>query len=567
MARSTRPVPLWSALLCGGAVLIAAPALAQVQIEEALTEPVATATAGDGGVPSDVTIGTGGSITIETEGPALTLNSDNVLNNQGQIAINNVDNATGVLLEGGANRNYAQTGTIRIVEDFDEANTDDDPLADTPFASGTGRTGILVSGASPFEGNITLDQTSDIIVEGNNSYAINLANTPVGAGLDGDLVMDGAIRLTGDDGAGVRIGSDVTGNVSHGGSLEVLGRRSAAFDIGADIGGGFSNTGAISTNGFRFVSRAPFNPDSAADRLDLDADDLGNAGPAIRVSGNIARGINLTNRTETQQDADGNDVEVVTGTSSINQFGSAPAILIDGDGTPISIGTVSPVTDPNDPDFDADLLYAFVNVGSLTASGVYDEFDSTGLSVSDATLDGGIFNSGSMRVQTFIGAEFRPIENVDLGTGLARVIVLGDNAIAERLNNSGVIIATASEAVDEVYFDADNIPAPRPVFATAIDIGVNASMETLINDGTLSAVLIGRQGTAVAVQDASGTLRTITNRGAITATGRNSDSSNLQDTDFTLIALDLSANTSGVTLLQELAEDTDPDDGISPIAP
>ena len=150
MARSIRPVPLWSALLCSGAVLIATPALAQVQIEEALTAPVATATAGDGGVPSDVTIGTGGSITIETEGPALILNSDNVLNNQGQIAINNVDNATGVLLEGGANRNYAQTGTIRIVEDFDEANTDDEPLADPHFASGTGSTGILLSGASPF---------------------------------------------------------------------------------------------------------------------------------------------------------------------------------------------------------------------------------------------------------------------------------------------------------------------------------------------------------------------------------------------------------------------------------
>ncbi|GLQ21928.1 autotransporter domain-containing protein [Algimonas porphyrae] len=567
MDRSTRPLPLWSALLCGGALLVASPAFSQVQIEDARTAPVETATAGDGGVPSDVTVGTSGTITLETDGPALTLNSDNDLNHQGQVTINNVDGATGVLLEGGADRNYAQTGTISIVEDFSEANTDDDPLADTPFASGTGRTGILVSGASPFQGNISLLEASDIIIEGNNSYGINLDNTPIGAGLDGDLTLDGRIRLTGDDGAAVRIGSAVTGNVAHGGNIEVLGRNSAAFDIGADIGGGFSSTGSISTNAFRFVTRAPFNPDSAADRIDLDAEDLGNAASSIQISGNVGRGVNLTSATSTTQDADGNDVEVITSVSAVNQFGSAPAILIDGEGTPIMIGTVSPITDPTDPDYDENQLYAFINEGTVTARGVYDEFDATGLSVSHATLDGGIFNAGTMQSQTFIGGEFRPIDGVDLGTGLARVIVLGDDAIAERLNNTGVIIATASEAVDEVYFDTDNIPAPRAVSATAIDIGTNASMGSLINDGTISAILIGRQGTAVVVRDASGTLSTITNRGAISAVGTNSDSSNVQDTDFTLIAFDLSANTSGVSILQELATDDDPDDGIEPRAP
>lgn len=548
-------------------MLTATPAFSQVTIDDTRTEPVRTSTAGTGGTPDDVIIGTGGGVALDTEGPALILDSDNTLGHQGTISITDVDNATGVLLEGGANRGYTQTGVIQITEDFPEADTDDDPFVDTPFASGTGRTGILVSGASPFEGNITLDEAANIIIEGNNSYAINLANTPIGAGLDGDLTVDGQIALTGDNGAGVRIGSDVTGNVSNSGRMEILGRGSSAFDIGADIGGGFSTSGIISNTGFRFPTRPNFNPDALADRLDLDAEDLGDAGSVIRVSGNIARGINLTNEITVTQDADGNDVETVTALSQINHFGSAPAIILDGDGTPIMIGTISPITDPTDPDYDEDLLYAFRNIGTLTSSGVYDEFDSTVFSVSDATLEGGITNSGTMQSQSFVGGVFRDIDGVDLGTGLSRVIVLGDNAIAERLNNTGLIIARVNEAVDEVYFDRDNIPAPRQVEAIAIDIGATASMETLINEGSINAVLLGRQGLAVVVRDASGTLSTITNRGFISASGTNSDSTGLTQSDFTLIAFDLSNNTSGVDILQELAADNDPDDGLSPVAP
>lgn len=567
MVRHTRPIPIWSSLLCGAALLVCAPAFAQVEITDNQTTAIDTATAGPGATPSDVTITSGTSVIIDTAGPAVTLNSDNDLINNGTISITDVDGATAVSLEGGADRNFTHSGSITVVENFDPADTDDDPFVDTPFASGTGRTGILISGASPFEGNVTLADTATILVEGNESYGIDLSNTPLGAGLDGDLNLGGRMTVRGDNSAGVRVGSAITGNVTNTGLVEIQGVNSGAFDIGSDIGGGFSNTGTITNNAFRFPTRATFNPDAIADRSDLGAQDLGQAASAVTINGNIARGINFGQRTSVTTDDDGNDVTSIVSTSNLNHASSAPAILINGEGTPIMIGTVSAITDPTADGFDADELFAFINLGTLTASGLYDDFDASALSIVDATLEGGIRNTGTIQVDTFIGAVERPIDGVDLGTGLARVIVLGDNAIAERLNNSGVIIARATEAADEIYNDPDNIPVPRRVVATAIDIGANAQMSSIENEGTISAVLVGRDGTATVVRDASGTLSNIINRGNIVALANSSDSEGDQPTDFTLIALDLSNNTSGVTFLQERRVDEDPDDNLVPTAP
>lgn len=567
MVRNTRPTPIWSSLLCGAALLVAAPAFGQVEITDDRTTAVDTATASDTGTPSDLTIASGGSVTLETAGPAVTLNSDNDLINAGSISMVDVDNGTAVLLQGGADRNYTQSGSISVVENFDQDNTDDDAFADTPFASGTSRTGILISGASPFVGNVSIEDAATILVEGNDSFGIDLSNTPLGAGLDGDLDLGGRISVTGDNGAGVRVGSAITGDISNNGLVEIRGNNSGAFDIAADIGGGFANAGTITNNAYRFQTRATFNPNAAADRTDLGAEDLGQAASAITVNANIARGINLTQRTTTTTDADGNEVVTVVGTSNIVHASSTPAILIDGEGTPLMIGTVSAITDPTAAGFDADELFAFINLGTLTSAGLYDDFDATALSITDATLDGGIRNTGTMQVDTFVGAVERPIDGVTLGTGIARVIVLGDNAIADRLNNSGIIIARASEAVDEVYFDAENIPTPRPGVATAIDIAATAQMTSLENDGTISAVLIGRNGTATVVQDASGTLSDVINRGNIAALATNSDADGEQETDFTLVAFDLSNNSSGVTFLQERQADDDLSDDVIPVAP
>jgi len=138
---------------CSAAIIMGYAGLthAQVTISDERTAPIDTATEGD-----DVIIDTTGSVILtDNAGPALTLNSDNDLTNNGTITISDVNDATAVSLEGGANRNFTNSGAISVNEDFSPTDEDGDGIADGPFAQGSGRTGILISGASPFEGNVS----------------------------------------------------------------------------------------------------------------------------------------------------------------------------------------------------------------------------------------------------------------------------------------------------------------------------------------------------------------------------------------------------------------------------
>ncbi len=561
----------------GAALLMsfAPSALAQVVVDDARTAPVET----DG---EDTTIENTGSITLTDAGPAVILNSDNDLINNGSVVIEDVDNAVGVSLEGGADRNFTQSGAINLIEDFTNTDIDGDNIVDGAFAEGTGRTGILISGASPFEGNIELASSSTITVEGNDSFGINLTNTDmVQNGLTGNLTQSGGIAVRGDNATGINVASAIGGDFVQNGSIITAGENATAINIDADIQGGFVNSGTATNTGFRFPTRPALGDTSegGTGRQTLGVEDLLQAGSAINISSNIAGGIHLDDGFDPSLDDDGNPIlnddgnpTFVIGTqSSIIQNGSAPAILIDGEGTPIAIGLVSAVTDPDAADFDEVLQYAFVNQGTLQANGVFDDLDATALYVADATLEGGINNTGSLTATTFVAPQERtesvgdePPISLTPGTGFARVIVLGPNAIAESINNSGLIIATSSEAADLVFEDPNNVLPPRDVLATAITIESTAEVGSLTNSGAISAILTGRQGTAIAILDSTGTLTSLTNTGSISALGQNSDPNGLELTDFNLIALDVSRNETGFTLIQNRAEDLNLDDEITP---
>lgn len=569
----------------GAAILLAfAPAaMAQTTVSDARTAPVET----DG---EDVTIESAGSITIENAGPALILNSDNTITNAGDITINNIDNAVGVSLEGGADRGYIQESgsVISIVEDYVQPrDTDDDPGLDGAFAEGTGRTGILISGASPFEGNVELAANSTVNVEGTDSFGINLTNTSMAQnGLTGNLSTSGTINVVGDRSTGINVASGISGDFSNIGVVQGRGEDLRGINIEGDIQGGFVHSGVINVSGYQSTNRPSIVANNSNNTFDqLTTEDLLQAGPAIEINGNIGRGIRLGNTFADVLDADGNqtfddDGNVIqslvnTVSTSVVQNGSAPAILIDGEGTPIAIGRVSPITDPDADDFDADLQYAFINQGTVQASGVFDDIDANAFSVSDATLTGGISNSGSMTATAFV-APFEDFEDdnpddedpgisLTPGDGHARVIILGANAIAETINNSGLILATSSESIDLVYEDPSSPTTPiTNVLATAIDIEASAELSSITNSGAITALLIGRQGTAYAIRDQSGTLISLTNTGSIGALGRSSDATGDTVTEFTLVALDASQNTNGFTFVQNRAEDTDLDDGITP---
>jgi hypothetical protein len=568
---SVKTVSRYLGSVCSAAMILGwgSLAFAQVTIEDDRTEAVDTATAGEDGGPSDVTITSDGSVIVDDAGPAVTLNSNNDLVNEGEIRISDVDDATAVSLEGGADRNFTNSGTITVDEDFTAEDTNGDNVADSPRAQGSGRTGILISGASPFEGDVTLDANSNVNVEGNDSYGVNITDNMMTASLDGNFSNQGRISLTGNNGAGVNVAGDVTGNITNSGSVSALGEGSNAYNISGDIQGGFVNSGTLGSNGFRLTSRPGFQG-AGTGREDLTAENLEDAGSSVSISGNITGGVHFDLVREPVLDADGNetgDFQTVR-TSNVTQFGSAPAVVIDGNGVPISIGRVSAITDPSDENFDESLQFAFVNEGSITSQGLFDDFDATVLSIRDAELEGGLNNSGSLTVSAFSGTGAFAVPGVSAGDGYARVIVLGDGAIVEHINNTGVVSATASEPADEIFADQANpVTTTVNLRATAIDISNAATTDSLYNRGSISAVLVGRSGEAFAIRDASGSLSDVTNEGLISAVGRTSDPTEATPLDFTLVAIDASANTTGFTYTQQLREDSDPDDDIDPIAP
>ena len=206
-------------------------ALAQVTITDAQTSAVQT----DG---EDTTIETTGSITIEDAGPSLILNSDNALVNQGSISITDIDNATGLELQGGPARSFTNSGVISLLESSTLEDIDEDGIADGAFAEGTGRTGILISGASPFEGNIELEAGSNISVQGNDSFGINLNNTVMAQeGLTGNLSNAGTIGIIGDNSTAINIASNINGDFTNTGAIQAQGLNAQGVNVDADIQG------------------------------------------------------------------------------------------------------------------------------------------------------------------------------------------------------------------------------------------------------------------------------------------------------------------------------------------
>ena len=549
------------------------PVQAQVIINDDRTDAVET----NG---EDVTIENEGTITIDTTGPALVLNSNNNIINSGSITIEDVNNAIGVSLEGGENRNYTQSGSINVNETFEVASTDSDPATDGPFAEGSGRTGILISGSSPFEGNVELTSTSSINIEGTDSFGINLTNTSINQeGLIGDLFTGGAITVRGARSTAININSGITGDFSNTGTINGQGEDIKGINIEADIQGGFVNSAGVSVTGYRSLGRPTISESfSSNSREQITAEDLFQAGSAITIRANISEGIHfddgindvLDDNGNQTFDSDGNVIRSSDTPSTVVQNGSAPAILIGDTENSILIGSVAQISDPNDPLYESNLQYSFVNQGGIQSNGLYDDIDATALSINNAILSQGINNTGQMTATAYVAPqELTDSDGNSLtpGDGQARVIVLSANTIADTLDNSGVILASSSEAIDLVYNDLTNVLPSRHVLATAIDIDTTSTINEINNTGSISSVLVGRQGTAYAIRDQSGSLSSVTNTGTIGAVGTTSDPTGNESINFTLVAIDASQNTDGFTFMQSRAIEDNSSSNFTPADP
>ncbi|WP_321327391.1 autotransporter domain-containing protein [uncultured Parasphingorhabdus sp.] len=479
--------------------VIALPARAETSIATATTDPIRTSTI-DGGGADDIRITSAGSVQ-PTAGIAVTVDSDNILINDGTIEIGNADNATAILAESGVTGTITNSATGKIIldEPYAPTDADNDGDIDGPFATGTGRTGIATAGA--FNGNITNSGT--ITIEGNDSAGIRL-----GGPLAGNFVHDGTTTVLGDNALGVSL-QDITGDVRIAGTITVQGLDAVAARVDGNVDGALVVQGSLQSTGYRYAT-AP------ADSSKLDADDLLQGGPTLSIAGNVSGGIILAvppkDNSATDNDEDDDGIEdSKEGSALVRSYGAAPAMRIGDAGNAVTIGAIA----------GTGTGFGLVIDGGVLGSGVYSGINAGGLQIGGlggtVTIDGGIGISATGSIKAVSNG------------GSATAVQLGSGATTPEIRNAGTIEATGGSITTSI--------------STAISISAGANLATIRNSGTIGAKAGGNEGTAIALMDSSGTVELIENSGTIAATGALASSGRN-------VAIDLSANDSGATVRQ-----------------
>lgn len=519
-------------------------AQATTTISTATTDPLKTSTAGD------ITVESAGSITL-TSGTAITLDSDNALSFAGTINMSgSASNSTGILISDIANRTQTLTlgGTITVTDDYyatdyTSADGDTDGYVEAPWATGTGRYGILSSGANPFTGNVAI--TSTIDVEGNDSYGIRFENK-----IDGTFSYTGATTVIGDNSTAISLEGGVTGNVRIGGSASVTGQNARAVSITGDIGGNLIIDGSYSGTGYSATSSLT---QSAYEDL-VPGLNLLQAGPLVTIAGNVSNGLLFgttysdTDSSNTDEDGDGQTDSGQT-SASLVQYGTAPALLVGSSTQDITLGGLSYTSTVLDP---PPYHYGLISRGSISAYGVHPYITSTAIQLGGTghatTIDNGVQIAGSVGASAY-GAT-------------ATAMSLQSGFSTPRLDIDGSVSASVSGYTTATTTDDVTTYATTPGTSYAVDIASGASLPVLTvgaNHG-IYASATGSTSSATAIRDSSGTLTSIINNGIISAsiTATDSDADGTTDTvTGSAIAIDARTNTAGVTITQV---DTGPDD-------
>jgi len=483
------------AATCLTPFIAAAPALAETVISDARTTTISTSSVND-----SIRIASTGSVRPASGTVAVTKDSSHAVTNQGTIGFTGVNNATGIVIVPAISGDVTNSGTITLNEDFTPTDSDNDGDLDGPFAQGSGRFGIRLLAGGTLTGNIVNSGT--ITVEGNNSGGILLESA-----LTGNLSHSGTITILGNDSVGIRTNA-VSGNIAlTNGAITVQGANAVGLDVTGAVGGLLSIQAGIATTGYRHTT-------PPADPTKLDADDLLQGGPAVRVGANVAGGIIIDTRpadastTDTDEDDDGIP-DADEGNGALQSLGSAPALQIGSSTQAVSVGALA----------SSAAGHGLVNKGTITGNGVYKGVSGTGVSIGGlgqtVTIAGGMTNSGTI--------SGRAVE------ANATALQIGAGASVPAIVNSGTITAQGS--------------GTAVTSARAIDITAGATVNTIRNSGTISAVRDGTDGTAYAIYDRSGTVSLIENTGSISVT----NAATLGDK---AVAFDLSANGAGATVRQ-----------------
>ncbi|NWK98807.1 autotransporter domain-containing protein [Sphingobium lactosutens] len=483
------------------AALTVADAAAETKISTATTAAVKTSTIASGAADS-INITSDGSIKL-TSGTAVTMDSSHAVTNAGTITINDADNVTGILVAPGTNGVVTNSGTITLTEDYTATDSDSDGDLDGAFAKGTGKNAIWLQSGAAHTGDIIHSGT--ISIEGNQSAGIRLDGA-----LTGNLSTSGTTTVVGDNSYGV-LANDVAGNVTLRGATSVTGANSIGAALLGDVSGTVKIQGGITSTGYRTTTRP-------SDATKLDADDLLQGGSAVVIAGNVAGGVIFdVPPTLDDKDTDVDDdglTDSTEGTAAVITYGKAAAVQVGAADTDTVIGAVTGDSTG----------YGLIVNGGIAGYGIYDGVDANGLAIGglggDVSIAKGVLVKGTVAAVSY--------------DSNATALRLGSGASTDTVEVSGTVGATGS--------------SKDGTSTRGLVIDAGASVASIKVSGTVSATALSTEkGAAVAILDSSGTVSSLSNTGKIIATG-GKDGSN--------IAIDLSANGSGVTLTQALASST-----------
>ena len=489
------------------------PAFAQTTISSSQSNPVSTSSSGD------ITITSAGTQQQNAAGAAITIDSNNSVNNGGAIQSKDIDNVTGILVQSGSfTGTLTNGGGINLTESYsasDSVNADGIPEA--PFAQGNTRFGIRTAGV--LNGNII--NSGQINVQGNISSGILISN-----GLNGSLVSTGAITVKGDQSTGIRTAGRITGSVQISGPVDVQGVNAVGVQTSGPIDGSLTIYTSVNATGYSISSR--ITGSTALQKVQATPTDVQQGGSALLVQNSVARGIyiaappagTVASNTTTDADADG-VVDSVEGTASLSSAGAAPALQI-GSSAPITIGNFG--TGAN--------AYGLIISGSVSGAGVYDGVSATGIDI--GVGGGGVNLNGGLNVNGQVGAAAYQAD--------ATAIRLENGVTGSALRNAGSI--------------SSNVTSASANTSTALLLDAGSNIASLTNFGNIIAAGTGNTVNASVIVDRSGKLATIVNTGNIVASLTAAKTGELVLGKG--IALDLRANTSGITLTQQLNGTTKP---------
>ncbi|MFO6446161.1 autotransporter domain-containing protein [Erythrobacter sp. NE805] len=348
-----------------------------------------------------------------------------------------------------------------------------------------------------------------------------------------DGVVDGPVaRASGRYGILVEPGGTYTGNITDDGRIVVEGLNSGGIVVASTMRGDLVHTGSISVLGDNSVGVRTARVEGDV-QLRGDITVLGRGASAyvaegpidgeLVLQGTIAQRTNYTDDRGRSMSLSRNDLRA-----------GAAAVWIKGDVTGgITVAEPPETESASDDDEDDD---GFDDADEGTGSVV-------GYGAAPALLIGG---SGPITIGAGDRGFALQIDGSVSGNGGSR----GIDATGVSIGGSGEVVTLEGGVLLTGRINASTIDTT----ATGLLIGRNAVVPTLeLRDGGTITTSISStgDGASVGVRDLSGTLTTIRSQGFITANGSFEDE---------VVAIDLSANTTGVSIIQYSADDEDEDE-------